>query len=165
MSSDQESSTTDQMQNDELRERIITFLSNQNMCVLATCLDRVPRATPIEYHSKNLTLYFIAEHGVKLMNINGNPNMSVGVFHPYTGWNSTCGAQITGKAKILSRENSTEFKEGLEVCDWKKTAEEMGLKKFPLSVELVRIDSVKIEYIDMSLRSGGYSPRQVLEIN
>ncbi len=62
------------------------------MCVLATCGNGVPRATPIEYHSKNLTIYFIGEHGVKLTNINRNPNVSLGVFRPYTGWVSTRGA-------------------------------------------------------------------------
>jgi nitroimidazol reductase NimA-like FMN-containing flavoprotein (pyridoxamine 5'-phosphate oxidase superfamily) len=150
---------------DELKGRIMTFLSEQNMCVLATCGNGIPRATPIEYHSKNLTIYFIGEHGVKLTNINRNPNVSIGVFRPYTGWASTRGAQITGKAKILSRENSIEFKEALEACGWEKTAKEMGLKEFPIRVELVRIDPTKIEYMDMSLRSEGYSPMQTLEIS
>ena len=153
------------MANDELRERIITFLGEQNMCVLATCWGGIPRATPIEYHSINLVLYFIAERGVKLMNIERNSNVSVGVFHPYTGWDSTRGAQITAKAKIITREESKEFKEGLAICSWEKIAKEMGLKEFPSRVGLVRIDPVKIEYIDMSFRSSGYSPMQVLEIN
>ena len=60
-----------------------------------------------------------------------NPNVSIGIFLPYTGWDSAKGAQITGKAKIISRENSTEFNEGLAAYQWEKTAKELGLKTFP----------------------------------
>ena len=87
-----------------LKEHIIEFLKEQNMCVLATCCDGLPRATPIEYHSKGLTMYFVGEPGTKLKNMKNNPNVSIGIFLPYTGWESVKGAQITGKAKIISRE-------------------------------------------------------------
>jgi predicted pyridoxine 5'-phosphate oxidase superfamily flavin-nucleotide-binding protein len=147
-----------------LGERIIQFLKEQNMCVLATCSNGVPRATPIEYHSKGLTMYFVGEPGKKLNNIKNNPNVSIGIFLPYTGWDSAKGAQITGKAKIILRKNFDEFKEGLEAYQWEKTAREIGIKVFPSSVELVRVDPEKIEFIDMSLKKMGYSPRQTLNL-
>jgi nitroimidazol reductase NimA-like FMN-containing flavoprotein (pyridoxamine 5'-phosphate oxidase superfamily) len=147
----------------DLKKRIIQFLKEQNMCVLATCSNDVPRATPIEYHSKGTTIYFVGEPGTKLKNMKDNPKVSIGIFHPYIGWDSAKGAQITGKAKIISRENSTEFKEGLEAYQWEKTAKELGLKAFPeTGVELVKVEPEKIEFIDMSLRKIGYSPRQTL---
>jgi nitroimidazol reductase NimA-like FMN-containing flavoprotein (pyridoxamine 5'-phosphate oxidase superfamily) len=149
---------------DELEKRIIEFLEGQNMCVLATCTNDVPRATPIEYHSKGTTLYFVGEPGIKLKNMMNNPNVSIGIFHPYIGWDSAKGAQITGRAKIISRKNSTEFKEGLEAYQWEKTARELGLKKFPeTGVELVRVVPEKIEFIDMSLKKMSLSPRQTLK--
>jgi len=149
---------------DELEKRIIQFLEGQNMCVLATCTNEIPRATPIEYHSKGTTLYFVGEPGTKLKNIKNNPKVSIGIFHPYIGWDSAKGAQITGKAKIILRKNSTEFKEGLEAYQWEKTAKELGLKEFPeTGVELVEVEPKKIEFIDMSLRKIGYSPRQTLK--
>ena len=40
----------------------------------------------------------------------------------------------------------------------------MDLKEFPNTVELVKVDPEKIEFIDMSLRQMGYSPRQELNI-
>jgi nitroimidazol reductase NimA-like FMN-containing flavoprotein (pyridoxamine 5'-phosphate oxidase superfamily) len=135
------------------------------MCVLATCGDNVPRATPIEYHSKGLTIYFVGEPGIKLENIKKNPNVSIGVFLQYLGWDSAKGAQITGKAKIIFRENSTEFKEGLVAYQWEKTAKELGLKTFPETVELVKVEPKKIEFIDMSLKKMGYTPRQTLNIH
>ena len=149
-----------------LEKRIIEFLKEQNMCVLATCGDGLPRATPIEYHSKGITIYFVGEPGTKLENMKKNPNVSIGIFLPYTGWDSAKGAQISGKAKIISRENSTEFNEGLAAYQWEKTAKELGLKTFPeTGVELVKVEPEKIEFIDMSLKKLGYSPRQTLNVN
>ncbi len=148
-----------------LEERIIEFLKIQNMCVLATCGDGLPRATPIEYHSKGINIYFVGEPGIKLENIKKNPNVSIGIFLPYTGWDSTKGAQITGKAKIISRGNSAEFKEALKVCQWEKTAKELGIKTFPAMVEIIKVEPGKIEFIDMSLKKIGYSPRQTLNVN
>ncbi len=135
------------------------------MCVLATCGDNVPRATPIEYHSKGLTIYFVGEPGTKLQNIKKNPNVSIGIFLPYIGWESAKGAQITGKAMILLRENSVEFKEGLVAYQWEKTANELGIRTFPETVELIKVEPEKIEFIDMSLKKMGFSPRQTLNVN
>ena len=149
-----------------LEERIIEFLKEPNMCVLATCGDGLPRATPIEYHSKGITIYFVGEPGTKLENMKKNSNVSIGIFLPYTGWDSAKGVQITGKAKIISRENSTEFKEGLATYQWEKAAKELGLKTFPeTGVELVKVEPEKIEFIDMSLKKIGFSPRQTLKVN
>jgi len=148
----------------DLEKRIIQFLKAQNMCVLATCGDGVPRATPIEYHSKGLTMYFVGEPGTKLKNIAENPNVSIGIFLPYEGWDSAKGTQITGKARIIPRKNLEEFKEGLEAYQWEETAKEMGLKEFPNTVELIKVNPEKIEFIDMSLKQMGYSPRQELNI-
>jgi nitroimidazol reductase NimA-like FMN-containing flavoprotein (pyridoxamine 5'-phosphate oxidase superfamily) len=146
----------------ELRTRIDQFLESTNMCVLATIGDELPRATPIEYHSKGITMYFVGEPGTKLKNIANNPNVSIGIFLPYTGWDSAKGAQITGKAKIISRDELCDFREGLEAYQWKKTAKQLNIKEFPKTVELVRVDPEKIEFVDMSLKKEGFSPRQTL---
>ena len=145
-----------------LEERIIEFLKEQNMCVLATCSDGLPRATPIEYHSKGITIYFVGEPGTKLENMKKNPNVSIGIFLPYIGWDSAKGAQITGKAKIIPKKNAAEFEEGLAACQWEKTAKELGIETFPETMELVKVELEKIEFIDMSLKKMGYSPRQIL---
>jgi general stress protein 26 len=149
----------------DLEKRIIQFLKEQNMCVLATCSNDVPRATPIEYHSKGTTMYFVGEPGTKLKNIRNNPNVSIGIFLPYLGWDSAKGAQITGKAKIISKKNAAEFKEGLAAYQWEKTAKELGIKTFPETVKLVKVEPKKIEFIDMSLKKMGYTPQQTLNIH
>jgi nitroimidazol reductase NimA-like FMN-containing flavoprotein (pyridoxamine 5'-phosphate oxidase superfamily) len=124
------------------------------MCVLATCSNDVPRATPIEYHSKGTTMYFVGEPGIKLRNIKNNPNVSIGIFLPYVGSDSAKGAQVTGEAKIISKKNVAEFKEGLAAYRWEKTARELGFGTFPETVELVKVEPEKIEFIDMSLKNG-----------
>jgi hypothetical protein len=121
----------------DLEKRVVQFLEGQNMCVLATCNNDNPRATPIEYHSKGTTMYFVGEPGIKLGNIKNNPNVSIGMFLPYTGWDSASGAQITGKAKIMSKNNTAEFKEGLAAYQWEKTAGELGIQEFPETVDRI----------------------------
>jgi hypothetical protein len=146
----------------ELEAYLVQFLKQNNMCVLATCKGDVPRATPIEYRSKGLTLYLAGEIGEKLKNIAFNPNVSVGIYYPYSGFESAKGAQITAKASILSS-GTKEFKEGLAAYQWEKTAKEFGLKTFPASLALIRIDPVQIELVDASLKKKGYSSRQILK--
>jgi hypothetical protein len=96
-----------------------------------------------------------------MKNIANNPNVSIGIFLPYTGWDSAKGAQITGKATIISRTDLDEFREGLEAYQWEKTAKELNIKEFPNTVELIKVEPEKIEYVDMSLKKLGYNPRQV----
>lgn len=148
----------------ELEAYVVDFLTQNNMCVLATSKGDVPRATPIEYRSKGLTLYLAGEIGEKLKNIAYNPNVSVGIYFPYTGLESAKGAQITGKAMILSS-GTMEFEAGLAAYQWEKTAREFGIKTFPESLSLIRVDPVQIELIDVTLKKKGYSPRQTLKIS
>jgi hypothetical protein len=54
----------------------------------------------------------------------------------------------------------------LAAYQWEKTAKELGLKTFPKTgVELVKVEPEKIEFIDMSLKKLGYSPRQTFNVN
>ena len=140
---------------------IAGFLKSQNMCVLATCRDNEPRATPVEYYSKGTTLYMVAEEGQKLKNIESNPNVSVGIFAPYTGWFTAKGVQITGKAKIITRQNAAEFEEAMSVYQWEKAVKELGIKELPQTVKVLRVEAHKIEMADISLGKKGYASRQV----
>ncbi len=154
---------TKTMPHRKLENYIVQFLSENNMCVLATCNDDVPRATPIEYRSKGITLYFVGEPGTKLKNLANNQNVSIGIYLPYTRWDSAKGAQITGKATIIPR-NSEEFNKSLEAYQWEKTAKEFNLQEFPESLRIIRVDPSKVELIDMSMKKKGYSPRQALTL-
>jgi nitroimidazol reductase NimA-like FMN-containing flavoprotein (pyridoxamine 5'-phosphate oxidase superfamily) len=152
------------MPNKELKDYIIKFLADNNMCVFATCLGDAPRATPIEYHSDGLSMFFEGEPGLKIKNLAANPNVSIGIYLPYTGWDSVKGAQITGKAELVKK-GTPEFSECLSAYQWEKTAKQFGITEFPSSLQLIRVDPSKIEFIDMSLKKLGYSPRQVLTVS
>jgi nitroimidazol reductase NimA-like FMN-containing flavoprotein (pyridoxamine 5'-phosphate oxidase superfamily) len=145
----------------ELEDHIMNFMKTRNMCVLATCKDDKPRATPIEYYSKGTTLYMVAEEGQKLENIKNNPNVSVGIYAPYTGWFTARGVQITGKAKIITRENANEFREAMSVYQWEKAVKELGIKELPQTVKVLKVEAQKIEMADISLGKKGYAARQV----
>lgn len=54
------------------------------------------------------------------------------------------GAQIIGRAKIISRDAAEEFNAGLKAYGWDKMAQELGLKEFPKIVELVKVEAEKI---------------------
>jgi len=164
MSSEPEEQSEKRLPIEKLKKRVTKFLASTNICVLATCHDDVPRATPIEYHSEKLTIYFIGEPGIKLSNITKNPKVSIGIFLPYMGWDSAKGAQITGHAKIISRRNIEEFEKGLKAYKWERVAKEIGIEEFPKSVELVRVEPEKIEFVDMSLKKIGFSARQFLDL-
>ena len=164
LGSESEEHTEKCLPKEDLQKRIAEFLESTNMCVLATCSDNVPRATPIEYRSEGLTIFFVGEPGTKLGNIAKNPKVSIGIFLPYKGWNSAKGAQITGRAKIIPRANVAEFKRGLKAYKWERAAKEIGIKEFPQTVELIRVDLEKIEFIDISLKKIGFSARQVLDL-
>lgn len=142
---------TQPMSQQELENHISEFLTQSNMCVLATCSGDVPRATPIEYRSKGLTLYLACEPGTKLKNIQANPNISVGVYFRYTGLESARGIQIAGKATIIAK-GTKEFDEGLVAYQWEKTAKEFNLQQFPSVLNLIKIDPVKFELTDMFLK-------------
>jgi nitroimidazol reductase NimA-like FMN-containing flavoprotein (pyridoxamine 5'-phosphate oxidase superfamily) len=151
------------MPHQELEKYVKQFLSENNMCVLATCSKNVPRATPLEYHCKGFALYFAGEPGIKIKNLSKNQNVSVGIYLPYTGWDSVKGAQITGKATLIPK-NTKEFTDSLDAYQWEETAKEFNLQEFPKQLTLIRFDPSKVELLDMSLKKKGYRPRQVLLI-
>lgn len=146
----------------QLENHIVRFLKTQNMCVLATCKNNIPRATPMEYYSKGTSLYLVAEKGKKTENIKSNPNVSVGIFAPYKGWFSAKGVQITGTAKIITKKDEDEFNEALSVYEWQKSAEEIGIKNLPENIKLLKIEAKVIEIVDTSLKAKGFEARQVL---
>ena len=144
-----------------LAARISKFLQGRNMCVLATCSGGAPRATPLEYRSDGMTLYMMVEAGRKVVNIRENPNVSVAVYGPYTGWLSVRGAQISGVAKLLTVSDGEEFVRAAAVFPWKKYVRDLGLEKLPANARFLRIEADAIEYVDVSLKLEGYAANQV----
>lgn len=91
------------MARERLEERILNLLSSQNMCVLATIGPDGPLATPVRYFHSDFTMVFTAVGtSPKMRNIGRDPRVSIGVFAPLVGQASSRGAQIFGRARVLT---------------------------------------------------------------
>ena len=111
-----------QLPRPQMEQRIQAYLDSCNVCVLATSLDDVPRATPIEYYSKDLIVYIAASPQTKIHNLEGNPRCSVGIYNTpctdWTDWYQVKGIQITGHATLIRNEEQPEaYKDVTEVIE------------------------------------------------
>lgn len=78
---------TAQQPRPDMERRIAAFLQRGNVCVLATCLNDVPWATPIEYYTDGLTNFVAASRAIKIKNLECNPRGSVAIYStPRTDW-------------------------------------------------------------------------------
>lgn len=155
-----------QLPRDEMEKRIAAALKSCNVCVLATCLGDMPRATPIEYYSDGLVLYILASRQTKIINIEGNPRISVGIYNtPYTDWTDwhrVIGLQITGRPELLRyADNPEAYTAGLKHYAWQKYRKAMGMPDEPRNSIMLKIVPTKIEYRDLCLLRKGYSASQV----
>ncbi len=147
-----------ELDRDELERLITEFLKSQPTCVIATCSDNIPRASPVEFFPIGLTLYIFTEGGKKLENIRKNPCVSVAVHAPFTGWETLKGAQITGLAEI-GRRDSTIYEKGIEAYMARRGVESVEI---PESMNVLKISPSKIEYLDVTLESIGFHMKQIL---
>lgn len=161
------SGITAQLPRSELERRIAGALKSCNVCVIATCSKDVPRATPIEYYSAGLTLYIAAARTTKIINLEGNPRISVGIYNTpftdWTDWEQVIGLQITGRPELLRHtENPEAYEAALEIYDWRKYRTAMGRPDDkPQNTTIIKVNPEKIEYRDLGLMRGGYAAKQV----
>jgi len=162
---------TAKLPEDKLKERILNFLKEQTMCVIATCKDNVPRATPLEYFSEGTTLYIAPDPGTKLVNIAANPKVSIGIYNyvhpdwPAGDWKRTKGVQISGEAKLLTPDDP-EYAHAIEVYNWEPFFKALGrtLADGPKPERMIKVEAKKIEYREGALMLEGYASGQVWEI-
>ena len=163
------SGLTAQLSRPEMEQHIAYFLTRGNVCVLATCSADVPRATPIEYYAKDLTIYIAASRGTKVPNIENNPRVSIAIYNtPYTNWtdwDKVTGVQFTGKPELLRfDENPDDYTAALQVYDWRKYRRALGkADEEPRQTTIIKIKPVKIELRDLALMRRGLSVLQVWE--
>lgn len=154
------SSTGKALSKNVLKEKIEGFLLTQPVCVVATSLNDVPRASAVEFFPEGLHIYILTEGGIKLRNIRKNAQVSLEIFAPYTGWANVQGLQISGIAE-LAKKGSKIFKEAEQAYSRRRGQEEAILPDF---INVVKITPYRMEYLDMRLDRRGYSVRQVLNL-
>lgn len=145
----------------EMEKRISAFLREGNVCVMATCLNDRPRATPIEYYSDGLTIYIAASRGTKLPNLEANPRVSVGIYStPYTDWTDwyqVRGLQITARPELLRfNEQPEAYVAALQIYDWRKYRRALGkADEEPRKTTVVKLTPERIEFRDLGLLRDG----------
>ncbi len=131
----------------ELEHLIIDFLKEQPLCVIATCSENMPRATTVEFFPVDTTIYILTEGGKKIENIMQNPNVSIAIHAPFTGWQNVKGLQITGIAEI-GKKGSSIFEEGLEAFKMRRVSQAATLPDF---MSVIKVKPSKMEYLDTTL--------------
>ena len=152
--------TTRRMARGKMEHRIAAFLAAHNTCVLATCNNNLPQATPIEYYAHHLNLYMIVDPGTKLENLKVNPNVSVGINEPLSGWLSIRGLQIFGQATLI-QDNQPEYDTAMQYYNWRFLGEALGYTEAPRGHILARITPIRIKLTEFGLKQEGYAPTQV----
>ncbi|MCX4505145.1 MULTISPECIES: pyridoxamine 5'-phosphate oxidase family protein [Streptomyces] len=146
---------------ERLEERILNLLSTQNMCVLATAGPEGPLATPVRYFPLDFAVMFSTAPGSpKMRNLAADPRVSVGIFAPLVGQASSRGAQLFGRARVLS-EDDPDFEHYWPAFRWQSDHVERSRSlDEPQSGPLVVIDAERIVYTEHWLRRDGFAPRQ-----
>jgi len=76
-------------------------------CVLSTCHNNIPRATPVDFFSDgDLTLWINAEPGGKIANIMRNPKVSIGIYERVDHSVEQKSLQLWGTAEIINLKNN-----------------------------------------------------------
>jgi len=141
----------------ELIKEIRAFLDKRKVLVLCTCLNNIPRATPMDFYmeknSENYDIYVGLAPGRKVINIEKNPIVSIGIYTPLdTG--KIQGMQITAKGNNnleLLKEGDNEYEKAQKIV--------RGKRKL-----ILKIIPNKIEFLDYDLIKRGYSRFQVLDL-
>jgi nitroimidazol reductase NimA-like FMN-containing flavoprotein (pyridoxamine 5'-phosphate oxidase superfamily) len=144
-----------------LEERILNLLSSQNMCVLATSGPSGPLATPVRYFHLDFSLMFTASAmSPKMRNITSDPRVSIGIFAPLVGQASSRGAQIFGRARVLTADDD-DHAHYWPAYRWQSDHVERSRPlDTPPAGPLVVVEADRIVYTEHWLRRDGYAPRQ-----
>lgn len=140
-----------------LKEEIRAFLDKRKVLVLCTCLNNIPRATPMDFYMENsyenYNIYVGLAPGRKVTNIEQNPIVSIGIYSPLDS-GKIQGMQITAEGVnnlIFLREQDEEFEKAQKIV--------RGKRKL-----ILKIIPNKIEYLDYDLIKQGYSRFQSLDL-
>jgi nitroimidazol reductase NimA-like FMN-containing flavoprotein (pyridoxamine 5'-phosphate oxidase superfamily) len=141
-----------QLSPDELRKAIAAFLEENVICTLATCSDNIPRSTPVRYRSRGLTLYILAEGGMKVKNIRDNPRVSVSLYGAYSDFMSVKGLQLWGSASIIEPEEVNSYREAVAAVDpaGREDLKKLGLDKIQHNLKAIKIVVERARYLNIA---------------
>jgi len=82
-------------------------LRHGKACVLATCHNNMPRATPVDFFCDgSFAIWISAEPGGKIANIMRNPQVAAGVYDPVDHSIEQKSMQLWGTAELINLKNN-----------------------------------------------------------
>jgi hypothetical protein len=133
----------------KVKNEIVTYLKQNQFCVLCTCSQDNPRATPVRYNSDDLTIHILSEkHSAKFIVLKKNQHISLGIYNDDAPMR---GLQLWGEAKILSH-GDPGYDAGLppEMKDNPKMQDAMKV------LNLIKVTPSKIVLLDQSRDGAPY---------
>lgn len=104
------------MTSEALREKVSEFLKSHRLGSLATCMNNIPRSSPVQYFvGENLDIYIISAGGDKFKALSKNDNVCLLVNTDYIDYRQIKGVQVFGKA-TTSIENVDLVDEAQRYC-------------------------------------------------
>jgi len=145
-----------QLSPNELKQKIIEFLKEHKEGSLATCMNSIPRSSPVQYFlGDELNIYIPSAGGEKFNAIKQNPNVCLLVNTEYINYRKIKGVQIFGRA-TTSLDNEHLFEEASRYCPepWLINSERNRLN-------IIKIVPTEIVYLDSS--KDGDRTKQILK--
>lgn len=136
------------MHPDELRQHIRSFLESRRNGSLGTCLNGIPRSSPVAYFlGHDLDIYILSAGGEKFRAIEQNPNVCLLVCTEYTDYTRIKGVQIFGRA-VTSEYEPGLLHEAFEFCP------DCHITDFPKdTVKAIKVIPEEVVYLN-SLEDG-----------
>ena len=141
-----------QLSPDELKKAVVAFLEENVICTLATCSNNIPRSTTLRYRSRGLTLYVLAEGGMKIKNIRENPRVSVSLYGAYSGFQSVKGLQLWGIASIIEPDEGDSYREAEGIVDLagREDLKNLGIEKIQHNMKAIKIVVERARYLNIA---------------
>ena len=159
------------MKDQQLAQKIISYLESCNTISLATAVGGVPHAASVFYVSIGFNLYFLSNpksrHGENLIQ---NPTVSGTINEDYSNWLQIKGIQLEGRVECIGgilknvRIAKAYVKKFPNVADFLISPHKLGkeIAQKVSNVKFYQIWPVKIYFLDNSL---GFGHREELDIS
>lgn len=146
-----------QMSSEELKQHVIGFLKEHKDAALATCMNNVPRCSPVQYFlGDNMTMYILSAGGEKFKAIDKNKNVCLLVNTEYLTYRKIKGIQVFGTAET-SESNSSLLIEAKRF-----SPEPYIIESKSAELKVIKITPEEIVYLD-ALETGDRT-KQVLKL-
>lgn len=131
------------MTTEELKNNILQFLKEHKEGSLGTCLNDIPRSSPVQYFvGEDLNIYIISAGGEKFKAIQQNPNVCLLVNTDYINYRQIKGVQVFGRA-TTSLDNAHLFDEAKRYY-----SDPYQLDHEKREIKIIKIEPVEIVYLD-----------------